>query len=88
MSGRMLKYKISSDTSDQVGVLMPARAVIRAVGMENHAICAWAETPGGDPLTVTRTFRVIGTGRYLPDGTYLGTVFQGPYVWHVYEVAS
>ena len=88
MSARMLKYLISSRTSMQVDVLMNEGAVIRAVGMQDDAIHAWAENPDGEPLTVTRTFRVIGTGWDVPDGTYLGTVFDGPYVWHVYEVTS
>jgi hypothetical protein len=89
MSGRMLKYRISSDTSHQVGVPMPARAAIRAVGLQGSHIYVWAETQGGDPMTITRTFRVIPTGGDLPDeGTYLGTVFEQGFVWHVYEVAS
>jgi hypothetical protein len=90
VSAKMFKYLISSGTSMQVDVLMCEGAVIRAVGMQDDAIHAWAETPvDGDPFTVTRTFRVIGTGWPVPDpGTYLGTVFDGPYVWHVYEVAS
>jgi hypothetical protein len=87
----MFKYRVSSNTSDQVDVLMREGAVIRAVGIQGHdsshpAIFAWAETPGGD-FTVTRRFRVIGTGFDIPNpGTYLGTVFDGPFVWHVYEV--
>ena len=86
MSARMLKYRISSNASMQTDVLMREGAVIRAVGMQGPDIYAWAETPvQADPLTVTRTFRVIGTGN-VSDGTYLGTVFDGPYVLHVYEV--
>lgn len=86
MSARMLKYKVSSGGLKQEDVLMNEGAVIRAVGMQDGAIYAWAENPGGEPLNVPRTFRVIGTGWDVPDpGTYLGTVFDGPFVWHVYE---
>ena len=90
MRGRMLKYQVSSDTSQQVTVEMREGATIRAVGMQNHQIHVWAETPiKANPLTVTRTFRVVATGSDLPDpGNYVGTVFDGPWVWHVCEVWS
>jgi hypothetical protein len=90
MSERMLKYQVSSDTSRQVAVLMREGATIRAVGVQGHAIYVWAETPvQADPLTITRTFRVVATGDDLPGvGNYIGTVFEGPYVWHIYEVPS
>ena len=90
MSARMFKYQVSSDTSRQVAVLMREDVTIRAVGMQGSQIYVWGETPGhADPLTVTRTFRVIGTGFDVPDvGNYIGTVFDGPFVWHVYEVPS
>jgi hypothetical protein len=83
----MLKYMISDGTSMQTDVLMREGARIRKVEMQGDKVCAWAETPGGaDPLT-ERTFCVIGTGMDVPDpGVYLATVFEGPYVWHVYEV--
>ena len=82
----MLKYLISSTHSMQTDVLMREGAVIRAVGMQDHVIYVWTESPGGDDPLITRTFRVIGTGFDVPDGTYLGTVFDGPLVWHIYEV--
>jgi hypothetical protein len=83
---RMLKYQISCNTSQQADVLMPAHAVIRAVGMQNERIYAWAETDGVGGA-VTRTFCVVPTGGNVPyAGSYLGTVFEGPFVWHMYEV--
>ena len=89
MSARMLKYKVSSDTSLQVAVQMREGVTIRAIGVQGHEIHVWGETPrSADPLTVTRTFRVVGTGDDVPLGDYIGTVFEGRYVWHVYEVPS
>ena len=86
---KMFKHLISSSTSQQVDVLMREDAVIRAVGVQDGQVYAWAETPGGDPLTITRRFRVIGTGWDVPDpGVYLGTVFSAPFVWHVYEIET
>jgi len=84
----MLKYRISA-VQEQTTVAIRAGAIIRAVGVQQpREICLWAEVPDGFPVE-TRTFRVIGTGWDVPDlGTYLGTVFDGPLVWHVYEVES
>jgi hypothetical protein len=86
MTRRMLKYKISSTESMQTDVLMPRAALIRAVGMQgDHQVYAWAEAAAGDHMF--RTFRVIATGGDVPDfGAYLGTVFDGPFVWHIYEM--
>lgn len=86
MSGRMFKYQVFDGA-----VEMREGAVIRAVGMQNRAIYAWAEVPydvGGERLA-ERTLRVVATGRDVPDpGVYLGTVFDGPFVWHIYETTS
>lgn len=35
---------------------------------------------------VDRVFRIFGTGHEIPDGfTYLGSTFEGRYVWHLFE---
>jgi hypothetical protein len=87
MIGRMLKYSFTSHTA---AIGMRVGATIRAVGVQQPGeICLWAEVPydvGGEKLE-PRYFDVIPTGGDLPDpGTYVGTVFDGPYVWHIYEV--
>lgn len=88
-AGRMFKYQISDSDMMQADVLMREGAVIRAVAMQGKAICAWAEVPydvGGEKLE-SRTFCVVPTGGDLPEpGTYLATIFEGPFVWHVYEL--
>ena len=87
---RILKYQISSLSmySSEVSILIPEQAVVRAVGMQHGQLYIWAEVQRGDLLTATRTFQVIPTGDDLPNGIYVGTVFDGPFVWHVYEVTS
>lgn len=86
----MLKYQIS--------VTMPTiltlhfGTTIRFAGTQaSHSVTLWAEVPDryDSQMDVERTFRVIGTGHDVPSpGTYLGTVFDDPFVWHVYEVTS
>lgn len=82
---RMLKYPIPAD-QDQTTIAIRAGATIRAIGVQRpREICLWAEVPN-DGEIVTRTFRVVPTGIAVPGGwTYVGTAFDGPFVWHVYE---
>jgi hypothetical protein len=90
MNARMLKYRISAE-QEQTTVAMRAGTIIQAIGIQRpHEICLWAEVPNVLPI-VTRTFRVVPTGGDVPPrthGHYVGTVFDGPFVWHVYEVTS
>ena len=90
MSVRMLKYRISAG-QEQTTVAMRAGAVIRAVGVQLPGeICLWSEVPDAVPVE-TRTFRVIGTGFEVPEDAgivYVGTAFDNPFVWHIYEATS
>lgn len=37
--------------------------------------------------TMRRNFMVIGTGHPIPDGaTHVGSLMQGAFVWHVYQL--
>lgn len=47
----------------------------------------WAQVDLDDKETVVRKFIIYGTGMLLPDnpGVYVGTAFDGPFVWHLYE---
>ena len=88
MSTQILKYRISTE-QERTTVAMRAGTLIRAVGVQRPSeICLWAEVPDDGPIE-PHAFRVIGTGWDVPDpGTYLGTVFEGQFVWHVYEMAT
>lgn len=88
MNDRMLKYRISAE-QEQTTVPMRTGAVIRAIGVQSpREVCLWAEVSDSNTV-IARTFRVIGTGFDVPEpGTYIGTVFDGPYVWHLYEVTT
>lgn len=64
---------------------MPTKAVIRHVAQQGYQPCIWAEVDTDAPL-VERSFRVFGTGHAIPDGfAFVGTAFDGPFVWHVFE---
>ena len=84
---RMLKYSIASDAS--TSIVKGAGAVIQCVGIQQaNEICLWAEVPPGE-RTEARRFIVVATGEPVTvPSIYRGTVFDGPFVWHVREVAG
>ena len=79
-------WKFEFPVNDVAWVRMPEGAKVLCVGTQqpNH-ICLWALV---DPDTVVteRKFLVRGTGHELVAAgeNYLGTVFDGPFVWHVF----
>lgn len=72
-------------------VQMPAGAKILSVNAQDGELYLWAEV-NTDQVLEHRTFAVFGTGweigKDLDDDerSYVGTVFEGALVWHVYEV--
>lgn len=80
------KYDIQID--DRFTLDLPTGSVIRHVACQGVSPYMWVEVPDSNLRTEKRTFRVFGTGH---DQTgmkwpkYLGSVFQGIYVWHIYE---
>lgn len=75
---------------DHFNVPLPSGAIVRHIDYQPYqggrgALCLWAEVTPANPTEV-RCFRPIGTGETVPQGTYLATVQDPPYVWHIYEV--
>lgn len=64
---------------------MPRGAKILHVADQGGIINLWAEVDT-TAERVRRTVVVVGTGHSLPegDGSHIGTVMQGQYVWHIY----
>jgi hypothetical protein len=82
------KYPVHPETKSAV---LPADARLVQVGMQGDTLMLWAEHSGypGDDMRVVRHFDVFGTGQPIPDdATHIGTFFDGPFVWHVFETAS
>ncbi len=69
-------------------VVMPADAKIVHVGQQDDRLMIWAEhiCPDENTTALSRIFDVFGTGQSIPDtAEYLGTFFDSPFVWHLYE---
>ena len=65
---------------------IPAGACLLTVQLQDGKPFMWAELDDAAPK-VRRRFEFFGTGRPIPNGwVYVGTVQEGAFVWHLYEV--
>lgn len=84
----IFKYQISY--SAPIEIRLPMDSKVISAGLDPQGdLCIWALV---DPETATtpRVFMVVGTGWSMEDEIdnweFIGTVRQGPYMWHVFEV--
>lgn len=84
MSKTICKYEIHN--GKETHIAMPSAAkVVHADVQEGH-VFIWAEVDT-EANSVLRKFSYFGTGHDIPkNAVYIGTVFQGEYVWHIYEI--
>lgn len=80
-------YKFPIALDERSSVRMPRGAKILSVGMRGPQMFAWTLVEKGRTDTVERRFSIFGTGHTIPDdhiGVFVGTVLDGPYVWHIF----
>lgn len=83
---RILKYEVGRD--GQAATLSGQFVRLLDVQSQGPSICVWIECDESAP-EVSIDVVAIGTGWDLPDElmvglNYVGTVLDGPYVWHYY----
>lgn len=84
-------YKYEFPVGDTCYVTMPIGAKVISVGVQRERhICLWAVV-NPEAETETRIFHVRGTGHPLRlaannGSRFIGTVFDGPFVWHIFGV--
>jgi hypothetical protein len=83
----IFKYILKGDSISIIS--LPIDAKILTAAIQNKSICIWAEVET-DTITEERFFEIFGTGWEMSQNMgverkYINTVFDGPYVWHVYE---
>lgn len=67
-------------------IQIPKGAKVLTAEIQNEKVCIWAEVDTEQVLE-HRTFHVYGTGHLIPEqACYVSTVFDGAFVWHIYEV--
>jgi hypothetical protein len=72
-------------------VKMPGNATIREFHMQGHDVCVWAQVDNEVKGRQVRKFLMVGTGREFDAckyGTYLATIFDKQWVWHLFEEKS
>ena len=83
----MTVYKYQLPIDDRARVLMPSGAELLCVAMQHGRVTVWARVDPSATM-VTRQFRVAGTGHPGVEGSYIGTVFPGPLVFHVFDLGE
>lgn len=78
------KY-IMPSPGTSVEIEVPYGAVFGRVEMFNGNICMWAEVSLDQQRRTLVEFTTMGTGWAVDDSfAWIGTVTDGPFVWHVY----
>lgn len=80
---RILKFNLNDE------LLLPPHPDDRIlhIGDQHGSLMLWAETEA--TAVPGRRFTILATGNELHSGyAHIGTVFQPPYVWHVYELTG
>ena len=83
MSKAIFKYTLEFDKKQQIE--LPLDAEILSAQMQNEKICLWAKVSN----TLTKRKKdvyIYGTGTCIQedDLSYVGTVQDGIYVWHIF----
>lgn len=90
MTGEIRKYPLMMVDSQEVE--MPAGSEILHVGVQKGTPTVWAIVdPEETTFAEKRIIEIYGTGHRIEDtehSVYLGTVMDGPFVWHVFERES
>lgn len=68
-------------------VLLPEDSKVLLVGIQSHLIHIWIELDPEKETKVQHNFRVYPTGAKVPENfVHRGSIQEGSFVWHVYEV--
>jgi len=81
-------HKFPLKLTDSQQIKMPERAEILSVQMQGGVPCIWAQVDTDYDLE-TRLFYIYGTGHRMDDFAvmkFIGTVQEGQFVWHVFQV--
>lgn len=79
------KYPFDNPTME---IELPRGSKVVHVGYQHGKTTLWVEVNLTDHVEKEkRRFQIHGTGHPIMDplGKYVGTTFEGPFVWHVYE---
>lgn len=81
-------YKYQIKPSDP-GIKLPLGSQVLHADTQNGEFFIWALVNLDETEFVEREFAVWGTGWEIeeyPNVDFISTVFEGPYVWHIFEI--
>jgi hypothetical protein len=71
-------------------VLLPKEALVLKAGIQNGELFVWALVDPNETTHIERLFEIVGTGHSFEHGylthRHVDTIFDGPFVWHIWEV--
>lgn len=84
-------WKFKLDICDFQEIEMPIGSTILCFQMNDNIPCIWASV-NEDAPRIKRSFVIVGTGNPMPTPTgvrtYIGTVQERIFVWHLFEVVD
>ncbi len=83
------KAKIQPDSIKggifEIDITAPTGARAISVGLQNGFVMVWFEIDPDKPLGRLRLYSVgTGFGRVPDNARFIGTIIDGPYIWHIY----
>jgi len=85
---KVYKYSLGADPriKEPLTVHMPEKARQLRVEYQGSELCIWAEVDPASPM-LQRTYILVPTGGEVSDRwIYQTTLFEGPFVWHLYRI--
>lgn len=81
-------YRYEVPVDGQVHAIELSGKILHVASRRPEVVEFWALSSGG--VSITRRFRVYGTGHTLPEGpvTMCGTALDRDYVWHLVDVSN
>lgn len=84
MAKNILKYQLNFNDRVQT-ILLREGAILRSLQVQARTPTLWVEVDPDAPEEYV-TFHIVGTGWDIPSGLdYIGTLQDGPYVWHFFK---
>ena len=75
------KYTVS----DYSSLPLPLDFSVMHFDFQEGVPCIWVEVPALIEAYTFCSCRIVGTGMQVPEGlNYIGTSFEGTFVWHLY----
>ena len=83
------KHRPTNPWESRFRIQVQVGARILYVNHQDHVPTLWMEVETKNEYE-EREFAVIGTGHLIPEDAreYVGTYFDHPYVWHMYELEN